>query len=411
MSNDLEPASSDAASTESASALESRYRRLLRLLPLGYRALREDEMVDAFLAAQREADPENFDLTLKHGAPSWSERIAVARLAVRSRLGAEVAPERFQVRAEAARHTLLVAVTMLWLMAAFLAVGTLLVAFVPPVDPSGESYRILFGPALGTWTWFERWLFVAWLPTLPLAVFGARRGLQIAAACAAVPTAVTAYRTVAWPAMGISAWIGLAISVAVVAGLVLAARRPDPRAPRYGYLIGAGCVVAAVTALMLAAFLLPEFGRTLFESPVGYIIGFNTGWWAISALVGLLVLLAHQLRTRGHTRAQVDAGDGIAATGLPGSATAADAGKWLGVASVGAVATVYGLADAWDVVPGALRGLGWGPAAQSLAVAKLAQIVIAALVTVIAAIAAARRFRQLPTPRYAGAPDPHRGVS
>nr|WP_062340598.1 hypothetical protein [Herbidospora sakaeratensis] len=59
-------------------ALESRYRRVLRLLPAGYRAEREEEMVSAFLDG---AGPAADD-----ARPRWSEIASVAALALRLRL-------------------------------------------------------------------------------------------------------------------------------------------------------------------------------------------------------------------------------------------------------------------------------------------------------------------------------------
>jgi hypothetical protein len=75
------------APSREPSVLELRYRRLLRLLPRGYREVRADEMVGTFLATMHDADPDNFDLTLTHGRPSGAEIRAVAVLAVRARWG------------------------------------------------------------------------------------------------------------------------------------------------------------------------------------------------------------------------------------------------------------------------------------------------------------------------------------
>ncbi|WP_062357248.1 hypothetical protein [Herbidospora yilanensis] len=61
-------------------ALEHRYRRILRLLPAGYRAEREEEMVSAFLDG---AGPAADDATAR---PRWPEIVSVAALALRIRL-------------------------------------------------------------------------------------------------------------------------------------------------------------------------------------------------------------------------------------------------------------------------------------------------------------------------------------
>ncbi len=70
------------------SPLEVRYRRLLRVLPAVHRAVREQEMVDAFLASECAADPDNADLTLHLGWPGVREAVGVLALAVRVRWGA-----------------------------------------------------------------------------------------------------------------------------------------------------------------------------------------------------------------------------------------------------------------------------------------------------------------------------------
>ena len=60
------------------SLLESRYRRVLRLLPEGYRRAWEEDMVSTFLASAGGND---------HARPSLAEQLSVLALAVRLRLG------------------------------------------------------------------------------------------------------------------------------------------------------------------------------------------------------------------------------------------------------------------------------------------------------------------------------------
>jgi hypothetical protein len=64
----------------SASNLETRYRRLLRVLPRWYRAEREEEMVALFLEERDDSTD------LEHGWPGWGETWATLGLAVRTRL-------------------------------------------------------------------------------------------------------------------------------------------------------------------------------------------------------------------------------------------------------------------------------------------------------------------------------------
>jgi hypothetical protein len=81
-------------------ALETRYRRLLRILPAGYRAEWEDEMVATYLSGVATADEETTEYLAEFGWPAWSEVASVVGLAVRLRLpvvrrhigGTEAAP-------------------------------------------------------------------------------------------------------------------------------------------------------------------------------------------------------------------------------------------------------------------------------------------------------------------------------
>jgi hypothetical protein len=64
------------------SPLERRYRRVLRLLPDGYRQAWEEEMVTTLLASSDRGE------AVRNGRPSLGERMSVVALAVRLRLGA-----------------------------------------------------------------------------------------------------------------------------------------------------------------------------------------------------------------------------------------------------------------------------------------------------------------------------------
>lgn len=67
-------------------ALEERYRSLLRILPAGYRAEWEEEMVATFLASSLPANAEDADYEAGYGRPGLSEVASVVGLAVRLRL-------------------------------------------------------------------------------------------------------------------------------------------------------------------------------------------------------------------------------------------------------------------------------------------------------------------------------------
>jgi hypothetical protein len=82
--------------------LETRYRRLLRVLPADYRAAWEDEMVATYLESLSTDDEEAADYLAEFGRPAWSEVASVVGLAVRLRLpllrhhvgGVEAAPRQ-----------------------------------------------------------------------------------------------------------------------------------------------------------------------------------------------------------------------------------------------------------------------------------------------------------------------------
>jgi hypothetical protein len=69
------------------SALETRYRTLLRVLPADYRAAWGDEMVATFLDSMATDDPDRAEYLADFGRPSWPEVASVLALAVRLRLG------------------------------------------------------------------------------------------------------------------------------------------------------------------------------------------------------------------------------------------------------------------------------------------------------------------------------------
>ena len=65
------------------STLETRYRSVLRLLPLPYRQVWEEEMVATFVESMMPDDPNDADFVAEFGRPAWSEVASVAALAVR----------------------------------------------------------------------------------------------------------------------------------------------------------------------------------------------------------------------------------------------------------------------------------------------------------------------------------------
>lgn len=402
------------------SVLESRYRTLLRILPRGYRSLREEEMVAAFLASMYDEDPENFDLTSKHGRPSFAEVRSIAALAVLTRWGRDVAPERFAARATAARHVLLIAIAVMWTLAALPTVGTALVWWWPAADPTGESARILFGAPRSAWRLVESWGFLGWLPSLPAAIWGNRRIRQAAAAFAGVPTAVHAYHLLAWPAgsaatMTVSL-IGFALSIAAIIGLASGLLRddsdghdemgsdvrdrgrreavsnagPDRSHCGYPYAIGAAVSLALGSTLLIILIAVPATQSSWALLLLAYILGFDTGWWALgAAALCISVVPIRRRRTETASRAAWDS-----------ETDSRRAGTALGAAFVAAIAVAYAAAGLWLVAPRAYSGLGWD---QPPVVAAVIRCVVAGFALIVAAPIAVRRLRALPGPVYSTA--------
>jgi hypothetical protein len=377
------------------SVLEARYRRLLRLLPRGYRALREEEMVGTFLTTMYDGDPENYDLTLKHGRPSGAEMRAIAALAVRLRWGESVAPERFAVRAAAARAFLLTGVTVAWAYAVAQLIGIVLVFALDPPPEGGQSlvdlYRQAFAVPAGSWAWWSTWAYVGWAAALPLLVFGGRTAARWAAVCAAVPVAAEVIGWVRDPVplgIGIARAPDLLVDLAMLGLLATVAMRPaagvaGSLVTRPWRFLWAGCgMVAVLWAYTAVVWWSPGLwdatglGATLFRS-AGWWFSFTAGWWALAAVGCGIGLLIYRGRAADPVRAA-------------GSAT--------GCALIAGVATALSAASA-AAMPAA-SPVEYG---TTFVATSAAQIGVAGGIFVIAVIVAARRLRALPLGRYAGA--------
>lgn len=382
--------------------LEARYRTLLRLLPRGYRAEREEEMVDTFLAAMRDADPENVDLTLKHGRPSGAEMRAVLALALHTRWGETVAPERFAARALAWRMTLMTALTVTWtLSTAYLIELILQLAIQPVIDLGGMPYDVgqhLAGLHVGTWPWWQEWAYAFWVATLPLVVFGGRAGARWAAACAVPPTLVVVVDIIRrlgsepnWADLVLTAIIPVAIVTGLIAlgrtryhgpvpghGHAVALPRRDAAATRF-LLVGAMGVGAHV-AIGLAILVTQPRQYDTAAMTMLWVISFDHGWWCLAALVGAVCWAGASLSRR----------------------PVAD-GAVLALAWASAFALLYNAEWA------AVYGVPFSRDQLSMTVALALQIAFSGAVFVISALAAARRLRVLPRGRYA-APRPVAGA-
>lgn len=387
------------------SVLESRYRALLRLLPRGYREVREDEMVDAFLAGQRDTDPENFDLALKHGRPNGAEARAVVALALRARWGETVAPERFAVRRAGLRTALLMTVTVIWTITVANLCWWAWSLALPRVAGGVDVWGALFGLPVGSWQWFEQWSLLAWLPTLPLVLFAGRAGARWAAACAAVPLVVGAsslVRHLGWTGPMWPGYLAPVLIDAAVAGglLALGLARPGSAAPATRtaraalprraaraeqeaqhparYLVAAGAAVLALnvpSALLAPGVLhISAAGGPYPASVYALLFFFNdeAALWCWAAVVAALWLMVRQLRR-----------------GTVGAASLLALSVFAGVATLHRLLASVGSLSQW----GNSIGAWWNAA-------LITQFVLAATICVIGGILAARRLHRLPAPAY-----------
>lgn len=372
-----DPAASAGGLQSAPSTLERRYRLLLRLLPRSYRAAREDEMVGTFLTAMHDADPEDFDLTLKHGRPSGVEIRSVVALAARSRWGATVAPERFAVRRTGLQSALLMALTVLWALAAA-DVCWWAWSLAHPTVYAGtgfDPWSALFGHPVGSWAWIQHWSIVAWLPALPLTVLGGRTGMRWAAACAVLPLLVDtahAIRAVTntspfWPA-----YLAPALIDAVVIGglLAMSAARSDRATRRPLRYLVAACAAGSALAVPAVFYILGSMGP--WSGPAMFLFTDASALWCWVAVIAALRVLARGLR-----HAAVPTASLVALSVFAGAATV---GRFLSVAST---------------LPGLDPGLG-----SAWTVAVVTQLVLGAAICVISGAASSRRLHRLPFRPY-----------
>lgn len=366
------------------SMLESRYRTLLRLLPRGYREVREDEMADTFLAGMRDADPENFDLTLRHGRPDGAEARAVMALALRARWGETVAPERFAVRRAGLRTAVLMVLTALWTVAVAELCWLAWALAFQTVSDGIDLWTSTFGLPVGSWQWFQQWPQLAWLPTLPLVVLGGRVGARWAAACVAVPLLASAANAVRNILDAGPVWPGyltpVLIDVAVIGGLLAlgAARQEDMVRRPVRYLVAAGAAVLALNILpaLYSLGALPEPAGDAPYPVWGYIAAVlftdHAALWCWAALAAALWVVARRPRHGG-----VPTADLLALSVFAGVAALS---RFL--ASVGALPQL-----------GDVLGRVW-------TAAVVTQFLLAAAICVVSGILAARRLHRLPPPAY-----------
>ncbi|MEG3635713.1 hypothetical protein [Micromonospora palythoicola] len=215
------------------SRLEERYRRVLRLLPAGYRRQWEDDMVAAFLETMQTGDAETDEYLADHGRPSAAELASVLSLAVRLRIGGPDAPPRPYAWGQAVRLAVLAGVLTQATMATVgLAVtlwltGALSWLPVPTSEWAPVPYR-------STWQATLHVAGYAWLPAFLALVLGHRRVAQAVALIAIVPQAVTvAVEQASGPApLTVAAWLMLLIELLLLVAMSAVHRDSAPAARR-----------------------------------------------------------------------------------------------------------------------------------------------------------------------------------
>ena len=174
------------------SRLEQRYRRLLRLLPVAYRAMWQEEMVTTFLASMHTDDAEQAEYLADYGRPSWSEMASVVALAVRLRipgwrlrLGGKGAPPRNVVWGDAVRLVALIGLlshTTSFAGTLNRYLGLIGLSVWPPPTPESDYVAHTASFRLGAITGF------VWLAAYLVLLFGQRRLGQLLAVLAIVIT-------------------------------------------------------------------------------------------------------------------------------------------------------------------------------------------------------------------------------
>jgi hypothetical protein len=243
------------------SVLETRYRRLLRVLPADYRRAWADEMAATFLESMRADDPEIDDYLAHYGRPPRAEVLSVLALAVRLRLGGGGASPRYAAWGAAVRRLALVG---LLVNAAFGLVGVGFrlwsageLSLLPP-PPADWLHPMPTGllPAAAQLSG------LLWLPAYVALVSGHWRAARAVAALALLPAAGAAAVEVArtlvgerYPAPALSLTVGSAAYLLFDAALVLALTAYATGAPprRRPWLLALPAATAGTAAMLFAA--------------------------------------------------------------------------------------------------------------------------------------------------------------
>lgn len=378
------------------SALEVRYRLLLRLLPRPYRDARGSEMVGTFLTAEERSDPDNFDLALIHGSPSWAERWSIVALALRLRLADPTGPVRYRVRSGAVRRSLYGFLVLAAALAAVSLMFRIVVVMWPPtlIDAAlPMATRFALPQTVGLWPAIDTWSFAAWIPVAGLALRGGRRALTCAAGFAAIPTvvAVVGVFTVTgfyWIADNIVTALIYAAVTLLLAALAAAGGAVTARRNRLWLATaGAAAAVLAVIQIVSYAALYPSllFGADV--RPPWWLLVFEWaaidqyGLWCWGVILAACIIVIQAKRSR-LARAETLLGVGY----LAGAVLALRLASGIPLITTLATAASHGPIHRADYL-GAIVG-------------TVTHILLTAAVTVASLTAARRKTRTLPPADY-----------
>jgi hypothetical protein len=243
------------------------------------------------------------------------------------------------------------------------------------LDTGFDPWFALFGLRVGSWAWMQQWSLVAWLPTLPLVVFGGRMGARWAAACAALPVFVSVATAVRQMADAGPVWPGYLapalIDAVVLGGLVtlgaVTVREPAHRPVRF---LVAAC--AAVLALNLPSALYYLGASSLVIGPSVFLLTDEPAQWCWAAVIAALWLVARRVRL-GTVRTS----------------------NLLALSVFAGVAALYRFAASVAALPRLDVGLG-----PTWTAAIIAQFVLAGAICVLSGVMSARHLNRMPGRRY-----------
>ena len=283
-----------AGSPPAPTVLETRYRRLLRVLPAAYRRRWEEEMVATFLASMATDDPDEAEFLAYCGRPGWSERASVVGLSLRLRLGGTDAPATAFLSGEATRRLALVLLLVNALGATAMLAQQAWIAGLVPWPPVPEHIAAIADDARPLP--LDAVATVAWAAAYGSLVLGKWRRAKWLAALAFLPSiigAITATVTLLvarspLPWLPVAAhWLELVLMGLLLVSLAAFHHGAPPVRPRPWVLALAIGVPAAALA-QIGLLVVPAFpGPLLLPS----------GAWSVA----LLVLSALALTGKGFT--------------------------------------------------------------------------------------------------------------